>query len=35
MCKVLVQYGGLGDLQTFAVQYNPVCVVLDINLDVH
>lgn len=33
--EVLVQYGGLGDLETLTVQYNPVCIVLDINLDLH
>lgn len=35
MCKVLIQYGGLDNFQSLAVQYNPVCVVLHVNLNLH
>lgn len=35
MSKILVQDCGHGDPYTLAVQYNPVCIVLDINLDLH
>lgn len=35
MSEVLIQYGGLVDLQALAVQYDPVCVVLHVNLNLH
>lgn len=35
MCKVLVQYSGLEDLQSLAVQHNPVCVVLYVDLNLY